>query len=63
VVVDVGLTAGGWAVVEANAAWASGGYACDPDAVLDVVIRAARPMAEHAPEDVRFVREVRSVVR
>jgi hypothetical protein len=30
----------GWAVVEANGAWGSGIYGCDPDAALDV-IRAA----------------------
>lgn len=38
VVVDVGKVAGkGWAVVEANAAWGSGIYGCDPDEVLSVV--------------------------
>ncbi len=38
VVVDVGKIAGeGWAVVEANAAWGSGIYGCDPDEVLSVV--------------------------
>jgi hypothetical protein len=41
-VVDVGEIAGAswfdrWAVVEPNPAWCSGIYACDPDAVLDVV--------------------------
>ncbi|MFD7256097.1 ATP-grasp domain-containing protein [Streptomyces sp. NPDC059874] len=56
-VVDVGLLdEGGWAVVEANPAWASGGYACDPGKVLDVVLRAAGPKAETAPEDLPFVR-------
>lgn len=40
-VVDVGqIEDFGWAVVEANAAWGSGIYGCDPDCVLDV-IRAA----------------------
>lgn len=38
VVVDVGqITGQGWAVIEANAAWASGIYGCNPDAVLDVI--------------------------
>jgi hypothetical protein len=42
VVVDVGQIEGqGWAVVEANAAWGSGLYGCDPIAVLDVLRRAS----------------------
>ena len=41
IVIDVGRIKGsGWAVVEANAAWGSGIYGCDPDAVLDVVRHA-----------------------
>jgi hypothetical protein len=37
-VVDAGIIAGqGWAVVEQNAAWASGIYGCDPDQVLEVL--------------------------
>jgi hypothetical protein len=41
VVLDVGLIRHeGWAVVEANAAWGSGIYGCDPDQVLRVVRRA-----------------------
>jgi hypothetical protein len=41
VVLDVGVIRGeGWAVVEANAAWGSGVYGCDPDQVLRVVRRA-----------------------
>ncbi len=56
-VVDVGLSdEGGWAVVEANPAWASGGYACDPERVLDVVLRAAGPRSECAPADLPFAR-------
>ncbi|BFV60360.1 hypothetical protein KCMC57_up54640 [Kitasatospora sp. CMC57] len=59
VVVDVGLLAdGGWAVVEANPAWASGGYACDPDAVLDVVLRAAGPLSELRAADRPYCREL-----
>jgi hypothetical protein len=39
VVVDVGYIRGqGWAVVEANAAWASGTYGCDPAQVLKVLL-------------------------
>ncbi|MFB7264339.1 ATP-grasp domain-containing protein, partial [Streptomyces nojiriensis] len=56
-VVDVGLPdGGGWAVIEANPAWSSGGYACDPERVLDVVLRAAGPTAETAPADLPFAR-------
>jgi hypothetical protein len=41
VVLDVGKIAGrGWAVVEANGAWGSGIYGCDPEAVLDVIRHA-----------------------
>jgi hypothetical protein len=41
VVVDVGKISGrGWAVIEANAAWGSGIYGCDPSQVLRVVQRA-----------------------
>ncbi|WP_457032954.1 ATP-grasp domain-containing protein [Kitasatospora sp. P5_F3] len=59
VVVDVGLLAdGGWAVVEANPAWASGGYACDPDGVLDVVLRAAGPLSELRAADRPYCREL-----
>ncbi len=46
VVLDVGIIQDrGWAVVEANAAWGSGIYGCDPDAVLRVVQRACVPGA------------------
>lgn len=41
IVIDVGQIAGkGWAVVEANSAWGSGIYGCDPDSVLDVIRHA-----------------------
>lgn len=41
IVIDVGRIADvGWAVVEANAAWGSGIYGCDPDIVLDVIRHA-----------------------
>ncbi|WP_030462388.1 ATP-grasp domain-containing protein [Kitasatospora sp. NRRL B-11411] len=62
-VVDLGRTPHGWAVVEANAAWASGGYACDPDAVLDVVLRAAGPLPELPSTDRPFLRPLPEVVR
>jgi hypothetical protein len=42
-VIDVGqIEERGWAVVEANPAWGSGIYGCDPDAVLKVIHRACR---------------------
>ncbi len=42
-VVDVGIIENhGWAVVECNAAWASGTYGCDPIEVLRVLRRACR---------------------
>ncbi|WLQ65860.1 ATP-grasp domain-containing protein [Streptomyces sp. NBC_01213] len=57
IVVDVGTTdTGQWAVVEANAAWASGCYVSDPDRALDVVLRAAGPAAQLAERDAAFVR-------
>jgi len=56
VVVDVGLVTGrGWAVVEANAAWGSGIYGCDPAEVLAVVRRACPSVADLRPEDRRWV--------
>ncbi|MER7847960.1 ATP-grasp domain-containing protein [Kitasatospora sp. NPDC096077] len=62
VVVDVGRTDHGWAVVEANAAWASGGYAAEPDHVLDVVLRSSGPAAQLPVEDMPFLRELPEVV-
>lgn len=64
VVVDIGRTdAGSWAVVEANAAWASGGYAGDDDGVLEVVMRAGGPLAEVRASDRVFVRPAPEIVR
>lgn len=41
VVIDVGQIVGlDWAVVEANGAWGSGIYGCDPSLVLDVIRHA-----------------------
>lgn len=57
IVVDVGATGDGeWAVIEANAAWASGRYTADPDAALDVVLRAAAPVTACPARDLPFVR-------
>lgn len=44
VVVDVGVIRGrGWAVIESNAAWASGIYGCEPTQVLRVLRGACLP--------------------
>ncbi|NUR59994.1 MAG: ATP-grasp domain-containing protein [Catenulispora sp.] len=44
------------AVIEANAAWASGHYAADPERVLDAVLRAAGPLGEVTARDRPFLR-------
>ena len=47
VVLDVGVIRNhGWAVIECNAAFASGIYGCDPVAVLPVLRRACVPVAK-----------------
>jgi hypothetical protein len=52
VVVDVGLIPDrGWAVVEANASWASGIYGCDPARVLQVLSAAFRPTSDLSQAD------------
>ncbi|MFC5144978.1 ATP-grasp domain-containing protein [Streptomyces aureoversilis] len=56
IVVDVGMIDRHWAVVEANAAWASGLYTASPDRALDVILRAAGPIGDVAPRDRRFIR-------
>jgi hypothetical protein len=41
IVVDIGIiNEHGWAVVESNAAFASGMYGCDPEKVLPLLLRA-----------------------
>lgn len=48
-VVDVGLLADGrWAVVEANAAWSSNPYHCDPAGVVAAVLAAQDPDGDPA---------------
>lgn len=59
VVLDVGQLASGrndWAVVEANMAWYSDIYACDADAALDVIERAAGPAHRLTARDASFTR-------
>ena len=56
VVVDVGkLRDGSWAVVEANPAWGSGIYGCDPDRVLEVVRRSCVKTGRLIPADEPWV--------
>ncbi len=56
VALDVGIIVErGWAVVEANAAWGSGLYGCDPLATLPVLQRACVRRATLASEDAQWV--------
>jgi hypothetical protein len=56
VALDVGTIAGrGYAVIEANAAWGSGLYGCDPAQVLPVLQRACVRRAKLADEDAPWV--------
>jgi ATP-grasp domain, R2K clade family 2 len=60
IVIDIGTVADRtWAVIEANAAWASGRYTADPDPVLDVVLRAAAPLTRLTEPDRPFLRPPR----
>ncbi|WP_445270151.1 ATP-grasp domain-containing protein [Streptomyces sp. DSM 41634] len=57
VCLDIGrLADGDWAVVEANMAWFAHCYTAEPDRVLDVVLRAAGPIAAVADRDRRHLR-------
>lgn len=55
-VVDVGIIEGrGWSIVEANAAWGSGIYGCDPKQVLEVLRRASVKSPQLMDEDRRWI--------
>lgn len=57
VVLDIGIiTNRGWAVIEANAAWGSGIYGCDPSDVLRTVRRACIPKGKLKPSDRKWRR-------
>lgn len=60
VVVDVGLIPGrGWAVIEANQAYASGVYdEAEGKAVLPLLLRSAGPRVKVSPEDVPYIRMI-----
>lgn len=58
VVLDVGIIRGrGWSVIEANAAWGSGLYGCDPDGVLQTIRRACIPKGKVQPVDLPWLRK------
>ena len=58
-VLDVGFIRGrGWAVVEANPAWASGLCGCDPARVLAVLRRASVPRDGAGDDDRRWARGI-----
>ncbi|EPX54971.1 hypothetical protein D187_009710 [Cystobacter fuscus DSM 2262] len=62
VVLDVGRIEGrGWAVVEANPAWSSGLYECDPAEVLRVLQRATSSARSPAPGEARWLRDLPEV--
>lgn len=56
IVVDVGMVDGRWAVIEANAAWASGIYTADPQRALDVILRATGRVDDVTSRDRPFLR-------
>lgn len=61
-VLDVGEIADrGWAVIEANAAWGSGLYGCDPEMVLRTVRRACVPKRREHADDWAWIDKSRSV--
>jgi len=58
VVVDIGVIPHrGWAILEANAAWGSGIYGCDPAGVLDVVRRACLKREDLSEDDLKWLQE------
>jgi hypothetical protein len=52
IVIDIGkIRDRGWAVIEANAAWAAGIYGCDPRQVLAVIERACVRRDQLSPDE------------
>ena len=48
IVLDFGIIEGkGWALIEANPAWSSGIYECDPDKALDVILNSCIDKIDH----------------
>jgi hypothetical protein len=55
-VIDIGRIAGkGWAVIEANPAWASGIYGCDPKEALYTIARSCRTSSELTKDDLNWI--------
>lgn len=56
IVIDIGKIEGkGWAVVEANPAWGSGIYGCNPDAVLNALAKSCMRRADLPAEYQRWL--------
>jgi hypothetical protein len=56
VVIDLGIISNrGWAVVEANASWASGIYGCEPSRVLQVLARACKRKEDLTDADASWI--------
>lgn len=54
-VVDVGVITGrGWAVIEPNECWAAGIYGCDPESVLQTLLRACVSSDQMTESDRRW---------
>jgi ATP-grasp domain, R2K clade family 2 len=55
IVIDIGKIRGrGWAVIEANAAWAAGIYGCDPFRILPVLARTCVSRSDLSADDARW---------
>ncbi|GHO62885.1 hypothetical protein KSC_017770 [Ktedonobacter sp. SOSP1-52] len=55
IVIDIGKIRGrGWAVIEANAAWAAGIYGCNPLQILTVLARACVSRSDLSADDARW---------
>jgi len=58
VVVDIGIIHNvGWAVIEANSAWAYGIYGCSASAILPILRRVCLPTATLSPQDAFWARQ------
>jgi hypothetical protein len=56
IVVDIGRVPGrGWAVVEANPAFSSGLYGCDPKDALRTIASASKPLSSASGDDMAWI--------
>ena len=61
-VIDVGRDPSGhWSIVELNAAWGSGTYACDPSGVLKVILEASLAAESATSVPPAFIRQLPDV--